>query len=62
MERKGGLNEGICGWPWSQVFLRGKGEVFGEQLWLGSLQSSDISKMLSSLLKERSSGFGEQAD
>ena len=36
--------------------------VSGEQLWLGSLQSSDISKMLSSPLKERSSGFGEQAD
>lgn len=40
----------------------GEGEVSGEQLWLGSLQSSDIIKTLSSPPKERSSGFGEQAD
>lgn len=48
MERKEGLTKGLCGWPWSQIFLRGRGEVSVDQLCLGSLQSSDTGKVLSS--------------
>lgn len=53
MERKERLTKGLCGWLWSRIFSRGKGEVSFEQLCLGSLQSSDIGKVLSSVSPEK---------
>lgn len=59
--RAGGTHcGGVPGWPWSCLLTRERGGLWGTALaWF--TQSSDISKMPSSPLKE-SSGFGEQAD
>lgn len=52
-ERKDSLRACVVGLGWSQVFLSGKGEVSVEQLCLGSLQSSDIGKVLISSISQK---------